>query len=161
MSGLVVRVAGLVSRLGGNITNSADRFDGDAIAYWEVRNLGFGEQSIRSEAASRLRQAQWREVSVMDRIAQEVVEAHGQVESRRKRIELAKSGIEAAQRSYELNLQRIENAKGLPIEALQAVQALAQARRDYLNAVIDHNVAQMKLCRATGWFEESSAPSAE
>ena len=97
----------------------------------------------------------------MDRIAQEVVEAHGQVESRRKRIELAKSGIEAAQRSYELNLQRIENAKGLPIEALQAVQALAQARRDYLNAVIDHNVAQMKLCRATGWFEESSAPSAE
>ena len=147
--------------LGSNITNTADRFDGDAVAYWEVRNLGFGEQSIRSEAASRLRQAQWREVSVMDRIAQEVVEAHGQVESRRKRIELAKSGIEAAQRSYELNLQRIENAKGLPIEALQAVQALAQARRDYLNAVIDHNVAQMKLCRATGWFEESSAPSAE
>ena len=158
---LGVSYGGFGGGLGSTITNTADRFDGDAVAYWEVRNLGFGEQSIRSEAASRLRQAQWREVVVMDRIAQEVVESHGQVQSRRQRIEFAKSGIEAAQRSYDLNLQRIENAKGLPIEALQAVQALAQARRDYLNAVIDHNVAQMRLCRATGWFEESSAPSAE
>ena len=57
----------------------------------------------------------------MDRIAQEVVDAHGQVESRRKRIELAKQGIQAAERSYDLNLQRIENARGLPIEALQSV----------------------------------------
>ena len=97
------------------------------------------------------------EVVVMDRIAQEVVEAHGQVESRHKRIEIAKSGIQAAERSYDLNVQRIENAKGLPIEALQSVQALAQARRDYLNAVIDHNVAQLRLCRATGWFEEVPA----
>ena len=158
---LGVSYGGFGGGLGGNISNTADRFDGDAVAYWEVRNLGFGEQAVRAEAASRLRQAQWREVVVMDRIAQEVVEAHGQVESRRKRIELAKSGIQAAERSYDLNLQRIENARGLPIEALQSVQALAQSRRDYLNAVIDHNVAQMKLCRATGWFEETSAPSAE
>ncbi len=158
---LGVSYGGFGGGLGSNITNTSDRFDGDAIAYWEVRNFGFGEQAVRNEAASRLRQAQWREVSVMDRIAQEVVEAHGQVQSRRQRIELAKHGIEAAQRSYDLNLQRIENAKGLPIEALQAVQALAQSRRDYLNAVIDHNVAQMRLCRATGWFEEPSALSVE
>lgn len=158
---LGVSYGGFGGGLGSNITNSSDRFDGDAVAYWEVRNLGFGEHAIRSEAASRLRQAQWREVFVMDRIAQEVVEAHVQVESRRKRIEVAKSGIPAAERSYDLNLQRIENAKGLPIEALQSVQALVQSRRDYLNAVIDHNVAQLRLCRATGWFEEVSSPSHE
>ena len=154
---LGVSYGGFGGGLGSNLTNTADRFDGDAVAYWEVRNLGFGEQAVRSKAASRLRQAQWREVVVMDRIAQEVVEAHGQVESRHKRIEFAKSGIQAAERSYDLNVQRIENAKGLPIEALQSVQALAQARRDYLNAVIDHNVAQLRLCRATGWFEEVPA----
>ena len=158
---LGVSYGGFGGGLGSNITNTAGRFDGDAVAYWEVRNLGFGEQAVRCEAASRLRQAQWREVVVMDRIAQEVVEAHVQVESRRKRIEVAKSGIQAAERSYELNLQRIENARGLPIEALQSVQALAQSRRDYLNAVIDHNVAQLRLCRATGWFEVASALSAE
>jgi len=140
--------------LGGNIRHASDRFDGDAVAYWEVRNLGFGEQAIRSEAASCLRQAQWREVVVLDRIAQEVVEAHAQVESRRKRIELTKSDIKAAERSYDLNLQRIENAKGLPIEALQAVQALAQSRRDYLNAVIDHNVAQLRCAARRGGLKK-------
>ncbi|MBM4077520.1 MAG: TolC family protein, partial [Planctomycetes bacterium] len=101
--------------------------------------------------------AQWREVVVMDRIAQEVVEAHAQVQSRFSRIEIAKARIELAERSYELNLQRIENAKGLPIEAIQSVQALIQSRQDYLNSVIDHNIAQLRLCLATGWFESPAS----
>lgn len=147
--------------IGSNIRHASDRFDGDVMAYWEVRNFGLGERSARDEAASRLRQAQWREVIVLDRIAQEVVEAHAQVESRRKRIDVAKSGIVAAERSFDRNLERIQNAKGLPIEVLQAVQALAQSRRDYLNAVIDHNVAQIRLCRATGWFEISDVRSTD
>ena len=145
--------------LGSSITNSSDRFDADAVAYWEVRNLGFGEQAARGEATSRLRQARMREVAVLDRVAQEVVESHAQVETRRQRIEVSKPGIVAAERSYDLNLQRIENAKGLPIEAIQSAQALAQARRDYLNAVIDHNIAQVRLCRATGWFQDLSSPA--
>lgn len=33
---------------------------------------------------------------------------------RKQRLELAKKGIIAAERSYELNLQRIENVQGLP-----------------------------------------------
>ena len=41
-------------------------------------------------------------------------------------------------------------AKGLPIEALQSVQALAQSRREYLRAVYDYDVAQFSLYRAIG-----------
>jgi outer membrane protein TolC len=144
---------------GTTIANATGRFDADAIAYWELRNMGFGEQAVRNEATSRLRQAHLRQVVALDRVAQEIVEAHALVESRRKRIEVTKPGIVAAERSYELNLERIQNAKGLPIEAVQSTQALAQARRDYLTAVIDYNVAQIRLCRATGWFEETAAPS--
>jgi outer membrane protein TolC len=147
--------------IGNSTANTSDRLDADAIAYWEVRNLGFGERAIRNEANSKLEQARWRQVIILDRVAQEVVETHAQVASRRKRIDAARPGIESAERSYVLNLQRIENAKGLPIEALQSVQALAQARRDYLNAVIDHNVAQVRLCRATGWFEDLNATNPE
>jgi len=141
--------------LGNSISNSANRMDTDAMAYWELRNLGFGEQAARGEATSRLRQSRFREVAVLDRVAQEIVEAHAQVQTRRKRIEVSKPGVVVAELSYNLNLQRIENAKGLPIEALQSAQALAQARRDYLNAVIDYNIAQIRLCRAIGWFEET------
>jgi len=146
---------GMGGGLGSSIINTSDRWDADAVAYWEIRNLGVGERSARSEAASVMRQAQARELAILDRIAREVVEAHTQVTERKKRIDVAKDGIQAAERSYSLNLQRIENAQGLPIEVLQAIQALAIARRSYLNAVVDYNIAQFELCRAIGWFQES------
>jgi len=141
---------------GGSISNSNDRMDADAIAFWEVRNLGFGEQAARNEASSVARQAQYRQLALLDQVAREVTEAHAQVLQRKKRIAIAQDGITAAEKSLELNLKRIENAQGLPIEALQAVQALAAARLTYLNAVIDFNVAQFELCRATGWFMQGA-----
>jgi len=141
--------------LGSSIVNSGDRWDADAVAYWEIRNLGFGEKAAREETASMARQAQHREVAILDRVAREVTEAHTQVTQRRQRMELARKGIAAAEKSYGLNLQRIENAQGLPIEALQAIAALATARQSYLNAVVDYNIAQFELCRAIGWFAEA------
>jgi len=141
---------------GGSISNRDDRLDADAIAFWEVRNLGFGEKAARNEASSVARQAQWKQVALLDQVAREVAESHAQVLQRKKRIALAQDGIVAAEKSLKLNLERIENAQGLPIEALQAVQALAGARVSYLNAVIEYNIAQFELCRATGWFMQGA-----
>ncbi|MGN6136718.1 MAG: TolC family protein [Aureliella sp.] len=136
--------------LGSSIVNSGDRWDADAIAYWELRNLGVGEQAARRETASQVRQAQLRKVALLDQVAREVVEAHARVTARRARIELAESGIVAAEKSYQLNRERIENAQGLPIEVLQSIQALTLARRAFLDAVTDYNIAQFQLCHATG-----------
>lgn len=141
--------------LGNAIINTGDRWDADAMAYWEVRNLGFGERAAREEMASVTRQARHREVAILDRVAREVTESHAQVTQRQARIEATRAGITAAEASYRLNLQRIENAQGLPIEALQAITALATARRAYLDAVIDYNIAQFDLCRAIGWFVDA------
>jgi outer membrane protein TolC len=138
---------------GSSFGNGDDRWDMDAVAYWEVRNLGFGEKAARDATASGIHQAQQRQLVQMDQVAREIVEAHAQVVERERRIEIAKAGVTAAETSYRLNLERIENIQGLPIESLQAVQALALARLTYLNAVIDYNIAQVELVRATGWFE--------
>lgn len=37
------------------------------------------------------------------------------------------------------------------IEALQAIQALDPARREYVRSVVDYNVPQFRLHRALGW----------
>jgi len=144
---------GLGGGLGSSIINTDDRWDADAMAYWELRNFGVGERAARNEMSSLVRQAQHREIALMDQVAREVVETHAQVIERSRRIAVAKQGIAAAERSFRMNENRIENAQGLPIESLQSVQALAVARLSYLNAVIDYNIAQFELCRATGWFE--------
>jgi outer membrane protein TolC len=136
---------------GGQITNGADRFDFDGVAWWEVRNLGFGEQAARDNARAQIQQARMREVETMDLVAREAVEASVQVAARRKQIAVAQDGITAAKKSYERNLDRIRNVQGLPIEALQSIQALDTAQREYLRAVIDYNTAQFRLQRALGW----------
>jgi outer membrane protein TolC len=137
--------------LGDDISNYGDRMDFDAAAFWEVRNLGFGEQAARNQARSALDQARWRQVQVMDQVASEIAEAYAQVTFRREEIELAKSGITAARDSQLRNAERTLQAVGLPIETLQSIQALAAAERQYVQSVADYNEAQFRLQRALGW----------
>jgi outer membrane protein TolC len=136
---------------GGQIASGGQRFDFDGVAWWEVRNLGFGERAARDSARAQIQQARMREVETLDLVAREVVEAKSQVSARKKQIDVAKRGITAARHSYERNLERIRNAQGLPIEVLQSIQALDAAQREYLRSVIDYNTAQFRLQRALGW----------
>lgn len=146
---------GMGGGLGSSIINTGDRWDADAMASWEIRNLGFGERAARDETSSLVRQSQIRELALLDRVAREVTESHVRATRRKQRIEVAQAGIISAEQSFALNQKRIENAQGLPIEVLQAIQALAAARRTYLTAVVDYNVAQFELCHAIGWFIET------
>ena len=66
--------------------------------------------------------------------------------------------------SLRLNLVNIRSGAGLqgatrPIEVLQPIQALAQARADYLDAVLAYNRAQFRLYRALGQPPTLSPPS--
>jgi outer membrane protein TolC len=137
--------------VGGQIDNGGDRLDFDGIAYWELRNLGFGERAARDNAGAQIRQARMREVEMLDTVAREVVEAQVQVEARRRLITVAEGAIRSAEDSYRRNLERIRNAQGLPIEVLQSIQALDQVRREYLRSVVEYNQAQFRLHRALGW----------
>jgi outer membrane protein TolC len=143
-----------------------DSLDVDAIAYWEMRNFGFGEAAARRGAQSTVRASQFRQLAMMDQVAREVAEAFAQVQSRKNQMAIARFGIDAAMASHRQNLERIDEAKGLPIEVLQSIQSLAQARRECLRTVIDYNAAQFTLYRALGWpvktpvkIEPSSGPS--
>jgi outer membrane protein TolC len=128
-----------------------DRFDFDAVAYWELRNLGYGERAARREARATVWTKNYRYLAVVDQVAREVVEAYAQVQYRQRQIPLARHGIEVAYNSHVQNLARIQDGKGLPIEALQSIQALVDARRAYLRTLIDYNDAQFTLYRAIGW----------
>lgn len=135
----------------GATNNFGNRLDYDALAYWEVRNLGLGERAARNTAQARERQAQWEQMRMLDQVATEVVSAHAQVRARSGQISTSERGVSRAVDSYRRNLQRIRDGQGLPIEALQSIQALDQARREYLRAVIDYNIAQFRLHWALGW----------
>ncbi len=137
--------------MGNSLANVSDRYDLDAVATWQVRNLGFGERYARQEASAQLQQAKFQQVRLLDQVAFEITEAHTQVNHRRQRMAIAGRAIQSAEKSYERNMSRIRDGQGLPIEVLQSVQALEQARRGYLQAVVDFNQAQFRLQWALGW----------
>ncbi len=148
---LAASYGGLGGGLGGDLTNFGDRFDADAVAYWELRQFGLGDMESQREARSRISQARMREVAMMDRVAREVVQSHSQTTARSRQVETAREGIDAAQESFTRNWERIQNGQGLPIEVLQSIQALASAQSEYIRVVADHNLAQFTLHRSLGW----------
>jgi outer membrane protein TolC len=143
--------SGFGGGVGDTVADFNDRADFDAVAVWQIRNLGFGEDAARDSASARVQQARFREVQVMDQIAREVTEAQARVQARRNRIAVAQAGIESARASFDRNFSRIREGQGLPIEVLQAIQALDATQRDLVDATVEFNIAQFQLQRALGW----------
>jgi outer membrane protein TolC len=140
---------------GSEIDNFGGRFDFDIAAWWELRNLGLGDRAAREAANSRIEQAKWEQLRMMDQVAADVAEAQAEVVVRRDQIADAERGITAAEDSYRRNSERIRDGQGLPIETLQSIQALDQARREYVRVVADYNRSQFRLQRALGWPVDS------
>lgn len=137
--------------LGSSVDNTDYRYDLDAAVAWQVRNLGLGEQAAVRQAHARLQQARFEVVDRMDEITRQISAAHARVMLAGPRIAATEQAVAAAHSSYELNLQRIRDGHGLPLEVLQSLQALEAAQRAYLQAVIEQNIAQFELQHALGW----------
>ncbi|MGD9645093.1 MAG: TolC family protein [Pirellulales bacterium] len=136
---------------GSQIANTAGRFDLDAIAYWQVRSLGAGEVAARRAARAQLEQTRFEQTRTMNVVSREIVQAHAQVQARHRQIAIAQQAVARATASFERNWLRVRDLQGLPIETLQSIQALDQARREYLRVLVDYNAAQFRLQRALGW----------
>ena len=80
----------------------------------------------------------------------EVTQEWHQVAGNRKRLAMSGERLKQAGESLRLHRLRIRGLVGLPLEALQAVEAISQARQDRLEAIIDYNRSQVGLLRAVG-----------
>ena len=150
---------------GGGVNDTVNGLDGradvDVIAVWQVRNLGFGTAAARRRARSQLRQADYNRGLMRDRIVAEVSTAHAQVQAAVKQLAIAGKRVERAEDSYKKNETRIRNLQGLPLEVLQSVTAVIQARQQKLASAAAYNRAQLRLLRAIGRAISSGASAAE
>ena len=149
--GLGMSYGGFAGGTGSTIASDRDRFDFDALLYWEIRNFGVGERAARNTAKSRMRQIQYRRARLTNLVRREVTEAHAQLVSAAKQIPRAEVAVISANDSMTRNFERIRQGQGLPLEVLQSIQALDAAKRERLNAKSAYNRAQFRLHRAIGW----------
>jgi outer membrane protein TolC len=131
------------------------RSDADVNLFWEVQNLGFADRAIAKSRAAQQRTASLEMLKVQDRVASEVVRADKARLAASRQMQEAGRALPEALESLRLNFINIRRGAGLPgstrpIEVLQPIQAMAQARADYLDAVLAYNRAQFRLYRALG-----------
>lgn len=133
-----------------DMENFGVRGDLDLLAVWQVRNLGLGNRALQRERSSQRRQAQLQYTWIRDQVIAEVAQAYSRARYRKEQMQYAEQQVVAAADALPLNFKGIRDDVIRPIEAQQAIAALAAARNLYLAAVIDFNQAQLELVRALG-----------
>jgi outer membrane protein TolC len=140
---------------GGFFGNFGARGDAMASLFWEVQHLGFGDRAVARRNAAEQGAAMLELNKVANRVAAEVAAARDGRTAAARQIAESSEAVSEALESLKLNLINMQQGAGLPratrpIEVLQPIQALAQARLDYLDSVIAYNRAQFRLKRAIG-----------
>jgi len=141
--------------------NFGSRGDAAVSLFWEVQNLGFTDHAMIRRSKADQETATLRLIKVENQVAADVTIAYKSRLAATHRMARAAPAVTKGLESLRLNMINIQRGAGLPgatrpIEVLQPIQALAQARADYLNAVLTYNRAQYRLFRAIG----QPAPSA-
>lgn len=141
------------------IGDAGMRSDLDLQILWQLDNLGIGNKGRIQQRDAEKQLAIVELFRVQDRVAAEVSQAYTQAKFAARRVEYAEKGVRASLTSADQNLLALGQTKRVggqlvllvrPQEAVQAVQALAQAYNDYYGAVADSNRAQFRLYRALG-----------
>ncbi len=143
--------------------NFGGRGDATVSLFWELQNLGFTDRAIARRSQAEREAAALRLVKVENQVAADVTTAYKSRLASARRMEQAAPAVTRGLESLRLNMVNIRRGAGLPaatrpIEVLQPIQALAQARLDYLNAVLGYNRAQFQLYRAIGLAPIDASP---
>ena len=85
-----------------------------------------------------------------DQIGAEFVAAVSDENGYREQIQVASEGDERARETCEMNLLKIREGEGLPLELIQAINSLVESLDAYVATVCDYNRPQFRLLRAIG-----------
>jgi outer membrane protein TolC len=147
----------------GTLGNLGGRNDFAASLFWDLRGFGLIDLAAVRRRSADKNTADIDLIRVRAQVANDVVASFETRAAAAAQIEEARESVAEARQSLDLNLSNIRRGAGLPgatrpIEVLQPIQALAQARSDYLVAVLAYNRAQFRLFHALGRPPISPSP---
>ncbi len=126
------------------------RTDFDVIAFWQLDNLGIGNIAKAREKRSERELATLEWHNEQATIREEVVDAYGRMEQAYETMKIAERRLGDAERGLQEDLQRIKGGVGLPVEVLDSMVLLIEARNALIRATVAYDVAQFKLFVSIG-----------
>ncbi len=140
---------------GSNLTSTplsgfAGRTDYDVGAYWTLLNFGVGNATLIKQRRAQEGQAMADRAKVLNRVRSEVVSAKAESLALRSRVTNARFGLQSAEQGYLLDQARLRESLARPIEALDSLRLLSDARVSLIEAVTRANQAQFALFVSLG-----------
>ncbi len=132
------------------------RDDLDAIMYWTIQNLGVGNIALIRLADAQLKVTQFQQIEILNRVRADVAEAYARTHARYAQIGTYEEAVRSGYLAYHEDLDRTLSMGGdrprdvLPIELLNSFDLLANARVEYVDAIVDYNRAQFAMYVALG-----------
>ncbi len=136
------------------------RFDMELGVVWTLNNLGVGNRSLVRQRTAQEVRASIAFADIQDQVAQDVAQAHAQLEATAAQIDDAAKGVKEAIITYNGTLRGIGETSGggellilvnRPQEAVAALQQLSRAYDSYYAAINGYNRAQFQLYWALGF----------
>jgi outer membrane protein TolC len=132
------------------------REDLDVIMYWTIQNLGAGNVALIRLADAQLRVAKFQQIQILNQVRADVAEAYARTHARYNQIGTYEDAIRSGYLAFHEDLDRTMFMGGnrprdvLPIELLNSFDLLANARIEYVDAIVDYNRAQFAMYVALG-----------
>lgn len=126
------------------------RSDLDAVAYWSLRNLGVGNKALIDGAQARWQQSDLELLRTLNQVRQEVVDAQVRTHTYFSQLHLRERSVRTGLAAHQHDMIRIRSNEGRPIEALDSLRLLRQARQDYVETIARYNKAHFELYTALG-----------
>ena len=132
------------------------RTDLDAIMYWTIQNMGAGNIALIRLANAQLKVTEFQQIEILNRVRADVAEAYARTHARYNQIGTYEDAVRSGYLAYHEDLDRTLSMGGdrprdvLPIELLNSFDLLANARVEYVDAIVDYNRAQFAMFVALG-----------
>jgi outer membrane protein TolC len=136
------------------------RFDMEAGAVWTLNNLGLGNRALVRQRVAQQQEAAIDFANIQDQVAEQVVQAHAQLEATAVQVGEAAKTVKEAAIAYDgtlIGLSQTRRAGDLlvlvsrPQEAVAALQQLVRAYDQFYAVVNGYNRAQFQLYWALGF----------
>lgn len=145
--------------VGDELGNFRGRTDFDVQVFWTARNLGLGNLSRVNQRFAEVGQAVAAQSRAIAEVRSQVAAAHAEVAASRQEINLAARRLASAEAGFREDLERIRNTVGRPIEVVNSLRLLNEARVARIRALTLYNKSEFRLFVALGTPPPLGVPS--
>lgn len=132
------------------LANFGPRTDFDVMLFWTFQNFGFGNLGLQKQRRGELGMADGDRARVLNLVRQEVTSARAEAIAAQGQIDFIRRKLKTGEDGFARDFERARQNLGRPIEVLNNLTYLVNARIELIRIITEYNKQQFRLFVALG-----------